>query len=82
MLKGGDSGKVVVPNHSGDSLLLKLASHQETPMMPPKRTTSVGRLRPGPGGNWDLLKLWIDQGAKGGGPWRRARSPGSRCRRA
>ncbi len=63
MLKGGDSGKVVVPNHSGDSLLLKLASHQETPMMPPKNNkVEASDLAPEELG---LLKLWIDQGAKG-----------------
>src|SRR6266404_3396133 len=36
ILKGGESGKVVVPKRSGDSLLLKIASHQVKPMMPPK----------------------------------------------
>src|SRR6185436_9183022 len=36
ILKGGESGKVVVPKHSGDSLLLKIASHQVKPLMPPK----------------------------------------------
>src|SRR2546428_6506102 len=36
ILKGGESGKVVVPKRSGESLLLKIASHQVKPMMPPK----------------------------------------------
>src|SRR5262245_54424801 len=35
ILKGGESGKVVVPKRSNESLLLKVASHQVKPMMPP-----------------------------------------------
>src|SRR5688572_6535944 len=31
ILKGGESGRVVVPKRSGDSLLLKVASHQVKP---------------------------------------------------
>src|SRR6185503_3923934 len=36
IIKGGESGKTVVPKRSGDSLLLKVASHQVKPTMPPK----------------------------------------------
>jgi len=36
ILKGGESGPAVVPGQSAESLLLKVASHQEKPTMPPK----------------------------------------------
>src|SRR2546427_622167 len=63
ILKGGESGKVVVPKRSGDSLLLKIASHQVKPMMPPKNNkVKASDLTPEELG---LIKLWIDQGAKG-----------------
>jgi WD40 repeat protein len=63
ILKGGESGKVVVPKRSGDSLLLKIASHQVKPMMPPTNNkVQASDLAPEELG---LIKLWIDQGAKG-----------------
>src|SRR5437773_3622478 len=63
ILKGSESGKVVVPKRSGDSLLLKIASHQVKPMMPPKNNkVEASDLTPDELG---LIKLWIDQGAKG-----------------
>jgi len=63
ILKGGESGKVVVPKRSGDSLLLKIASHEVKPMMPPKNNkVQASDLTPEELG---LIKLWIDQGAKG-----------------
>jgi len=63
ILKGGESGKVVVPKRSGDSLLLKIASHQVKPMMPPKNNkVQAADLTPEELG---LIKLWIDQGATG-----------------
>src|SRR5437762_11039379 len=63
ILKGGESGKVVVPKRSGESLLLKIASHQVKPMMPPKNNkVQASDLTPEELG---LIKLWIDQGAKG-----------------
>src|SRR6266446_4555663 len=63
ILKGGESGKVVIPKRSGDSLLLKIASHQVKPMMPPKNNkVEASDLTPEELG---LIKLWIDQGAKG-----------------
>jgi hypothetical protein len=36
ILKGGESGPAVVPANGSESLLLKLASHQDKPVMPPK----------------------------------------------
>src|SRR5438128_10645499 len=63
ILKGGESGKIVVPKHSGDSLLLKIASHQVKPMMPPRNNkVQASDLTPEELG---LIKLWIDQGAQG-----------------
>src|SRR5881396_1316108 len=63
ILKGGESGKVLVPKRSGDSLLLKIASHQVKPIMPPKNNkVQASDLTPEELG---LIKLWIDQGATG-----------------
>ncbi len=63
ILKGGESGKVIVPKRSSDSLLLKIASHQVKPMMPPKNNkVQASDLTPEELG---LIKLWIDQGATG-----------------
>ncbi|MFT5526264.1 MAG: WD40 repeat protein, partial [Pirellulaceae bacterium] len=63
MLKGGDTGPAIVPGKGVESLLLKVAAHQVEPLMPPagndvaaKNLTSA---------ELGLLKLWIDQGAKG-----------------
>jgi WD40 repeat protein len=63
ILKGGALGPAVVPQKSAESLLLKAASHQEEPMMPPA-DNDVGApdLTPEELG---LIKLWIDAGAKG-----------------
>ncbi len=63
ILKGGESGPAVVPGKSGDSLILKVASHQEKPHMPPKdNKVNAADLTSEQLG---LLKLWIDQGAQG-----------------
>ncbi len=63
ILKGGDNGKIVVPKRSGESSLLKVSSHQGDPVMPPRgNKASAVNLTPDELG---LLKLWIDQGAKG-----------------
>jgi len=63
ILKGGESGKAVVPKRSGDSLLMKIASHQMKPTMPP-RNNKVGAVDLTQE-ELGLIKLWIDQGAKG-----------------
>ncbi|HZZ81146.1 MAG TPA: c-type cytochrome domain-containing protein, partial [Gemmataceae bacterium] len=61
MRKGGEQGPAVVAGKGGDSLLLKLAAHQQKPMMPPAgNKVDAKALRPAELG---LLKLWIDQGA-------------------
>ena len=64
MIKGGDSGPVVAPKRSGVSLLLKAAAHQleDTIMPPPGNKVQASNLTPEELG---LIKLWIDQGAKG-----------------
>lgn len=63
ILKGGDTGPAVVAGNGAGSLLLKLASHQEEPFMPPPdNDVAAAPLTPQELG---LIKLWIDQGAKG-----------------
>lgn len=63
IFKGGDSGPAVVPGKSAESLLLKVAAHQEDPKMPPKdNKVNAADLKPE---ELALLRLWIDQGAKG-----------------
>jgi WD40 repeat protein len=63
ILKGSDDGPVVVPGRSAESLLLKVASHQSKPTMPPRdNKVNAADLTEEELG---LLKLWIDQGTKG-----------------
>jgi len=65
ILKGGDTGPAVEPGHSETSLLFTLATHREEPIMPPEGNSSKAvNLHPM---ELALLKLWIDQGAKGTG---------------
>jgi len=63
ILKGGDSGPAVIPGKSSESLLFEVATHAEDPVMPPKGNKS-GAKNFSPS-ELALLKLWIDQGAKG-----------------
>ena len=63
ILKGGESGPAVVPGKSAESLLLRVASHQEKPLMPPK-DNKVAALDLTPE-ELGLIRSWIDQGAKG-----------------
>ena len=63
ILKGGETGPAVVPGKSSESLLLRAASHQVRPNMPPKENkVAAVSFTPDELG---LIKLWIDQGAKG-----------------
>ena len=63
ILKGGDSGPAVAPGKSSESLLVKAAAHQAEPFMPPKdNKVNAGNLS---SHELDLLKRWIDEGAKG-----------------
>jgi len=71
ILKGGSEGPSVVPGKALESLLLKAAANQAEPFMPPA-DNDVGA-KPLTPEELGLLKLWIDQGAKGevtgaGGP--------------
>ncbi|MSU61923.1 MAG: hypothetical protein EXS31_05940 [Pedosphaera sp.] len=63
ILKGGESGPAVIAGHGVDSLLLKVATHLEKPVMPPK-DNKVNALNL-TSDELGLVKLWIDQGAKG-----------------
>jgi WD40 repeat protein len=63
ILKGGEDGPVVVPGKSADSSLFQLAAHQSRPVMPPRdNKASAPNLTPQ---QLALLRLWIDQGARG-----------------
>jgi len=65
MKKGGDSGPAIVAGNGAQSLLLNLASHTGEPVMPP-----VGNKVNAPplsSEELGLIRLWIDQGAKGTG---------------
>lgn len=65
MIKGGESGPAIVPGKSGESLLLTLATHADDPVMPPEgNKMNAENFTPDELG---LIKLWIDQGAKGQG---------------
>jgi WD40 repeat protein len=58
LMKGGKSGKPILPGKSAESLLVKRAGKTEKPFMPPK---SEEPLTPE---ELALIKLWIDQGAQ------------------
>lgn len=61
--KGGASGASIVAGRGLESYLLKVAAHQEEPVMPPAgNTVGAKKLSPEELG---LLKLWIDQGGTG-----------------
>jgi WD40 repeat protein len=63
MLKGGDSGPAIVPGKGSESFVFSTAAHLEDPVMPPANNKSKAQnLKPD---QLALLKLWIDQGAKG-----------------
>ena len=62
MFKGGDTGPAVVARNGAESLLLKVASYQTEPVMPPPQNdVAAPQLTSAELG---LLKLWIDQGAR------------------
>ena len=63
ILKGGSEGPAVVAGNSIDSLLFQTAAHTEGSFMPPD-DNDVGARNLAPK-ELGLLKLWIDQGAKG-----------------
>src|SRR5260221_6482730 len=63
IMKGGEDGAVVVPHKGQESLLIKTATRETKPFMPPKNN-KVGAeiLKPE---ELAVLKAWIDQGATG-----------------
>ncbi len=63
VLKGGNTGPVVVPKQSDESILLQRAAHRVQPFMPPVGN-AVGAVAL-TSDELSLLKLWIDQGATG-----------------
>ncbi len=63
ILKGGEQGPAVVAGKSTDSLLLKVAAHQQESIMPPP--DNIVGAKPLTPAQLGLLKLWIDQGATG-----------------
>jgi len=63
ILRGGENGPAVVPGNGRGSLLLQAAAHQTDPFMPPKdNKVQAANLT---GEQLALIRLWIDQGAKG-----------------
>ncbi|MFN9720805.1 MAG: c-type cytochrome domain-containing protein, partial [Planctomycetota bacterium] len=65
ILKGGDSGPAIEAGKGAESLLLKVAAHQQEPVMPP--ADNDVNAPPLTSEELGLLRLWIDQGAKGTG---------------
>lgn len=64
ILKGGDSGPAAMAGKAEESLLLITAAHRDDPVMPPPgNKVNATDFSPEELG---LLKLWIDQGMKGG----------------
>ncbi len=61
MLKGGKRGPAIIPGKGAESLLIKVASRQAEPFMPPPERKDYAPLTPEELG---LIQLWIDQGAK------------------
>jgi WD40 repeat protein len=61
LMKGGRSGKPVVPGKSAESLLVKAAGRTGKPYMPPVKEEPLTPQE------LALIKLWIDQGAKSTG---------------
>ncbi|HVK19306.1 MAG TPA: c-type cytochrome domain-containing protein [Fimbriiglobus sp.] len=60
LMKGGKKGPAVVPGKAEESRMWQMSSHRAKPIMPPK--TEDNPLTPQ---EVAVLKLWIDQGAKG-----------------
>ena len=63
-LRGGGSGKAVIPGNSAGSLLVKNVAHTGDPrayMPPPNNRSNIPPLTSDQVG---LLRAWIDQGAK------------------
>jgi WD40 repeat protein len=59
LMKGGKSGRPIVPGRSTESLLIKVAGRTGRPFMPPRNEEPLTPQE------LALLKLWIEQDAKG-----------------
>ncbi|MDB5350725.1 MAG: repeat-containing protein [Planctomycetota bacterium] len=56
MLKGGRRGPAIVPGKGVDSALIQFMTGKKQPQMPPKTSIALDQI--------DVIKRWIDQGAK------------------
>jgi WD40 repeat protein len=56
MLKGGRRGPAIVPGRGGESAIVQFMTGRKQPQMPPKTSISLDQV--------DVIKRWIDQGAK------------------
>ncbi|MDX1945013.1 MAG: c-type cytochrome domain-containing protein [Pirellulaceae bacterium] len=63
ILQGGDQGPAVIAGKPAESLLLKVAAHQEESFMPPAEN-QVGA-KPLTPPQLGLIRLWIEQGGTG-----------------
>jgi WD40 repeat protein len=64
MLMGGDSGPAAVPGKGAESLVFKAAAHLDSELIMPPKDNKANALDLSPE-HLALLKLWIDQGARG-----------------
>jgi len=64
MIEGGESGPSIIPGKSAESLVVLASVHADDMEMPPSNNKS-GAVKLTPA-EIAILKLWIDQGAKGG----------------
>lgn len=62
MKKGGETGQGIIPGKGAESLIVQAARHTEDLEMPPK-SNKAGAVNLLPA-EIDILKTWIDQGAK------------------
>lgn len=70
MLKGGENGPVIKPNHAQESMLYRTAARLEKPFMPPAENKS--KAQPLTSLQLEILRRWIDEGATGHGKAREA----------
>ena len=65
MLKGGEKGPSISPNHAAESLLYLTAARQKKPFMPPAENKS--KALPLTSQQLEIVRRWIDEGAIGKG---------------
>ena len=63
MKKGGETGPGVIPGKSAESLVVQAATHQDPDLAMPPKNNKSGAVNL-TAAEIDLLKAWIDQGAK------------------